>query len=580
MFLANLNGPQRVVGSSHLSNRNANAILESSTTSRSSAGSFSALSNFYDGNTVPTTPTSTQSRETFVDWSREPSVDEAAQSASISHSHWCFTCPNPRLITTCDGWKRHMKEHETSFCCMPNGPIEHTAEGTRCAFCGFRNPDRSHCDAHRAFPCANKSLDVRSYTRKPHFISHLETHHYSDIDRLAKLWKVTIEKKHFACGFCISHFHSLIEQLNHIDTFHYKRSQHVRDWDSNHVIRGLLLQPDVAKSWRGILASHPAVKESLLRWDPSVIKELQYRLEMGNDPPETLAKIAFDQTTHSMSLKVEYETVNSIQLSLLDGVTEPQQVPMTQATAPFQLSSKENPFFNEYTLDSSVLPTTQHEWSYVIPGGFLPAQDHIIPRSVPDNPELRTTTKTQHPYLDTSQSYDASDGHYRTQSEPVTSNTWTSSSSYDFTSTTSDSVTMSNYWQATPVSSPTNSPSSMTLDHQPRYQTQSQTQHGWGKTIRSRYTSSTFPPSAPGAGNNTSSPIMNYQSSSSGLIIAPTNLGGSIVGGGQQARKQSSRSKLKDHYDINTEADTDLDFDNLQRFMREEDCTRTEKRRR
>ena len=44
--------------------------------------------------------------------------------------------------------------------------------------------------------------------------------------------------------------------------------------------------------------------------------------------------------------------------------------------------------------------------------------------------------------------------------------------------------------------------------------------------------------------------------------------------------KQPSRTKLKDYYDIDTEADMDIDLDDIQYYMREEEHTRSEGRHR
>ena len=44
--------------------------------------------------------------------------------------------------------------------------------------------------------------------------------------------------------------------------------------------------------------------------------------------------------------------------------------------------------------------------------------------------------------------------------------------------------------------------------------------------------------------------------------------------------KQPSRTKLKDYYDIDIEADMDIDLDDIQYYMREEEHTRSEGRRR
>ena len=389
-------------------------------TSRSSAGSFGALPSPYDGNTVPTTPTSSRSRENYLDLSTEPSIDGATQSSTASHNHWCFICRNPRVITTCDGWKRHMKEHETRYRCMPNGPIEYTADGTRCAFCGVRDPSQDHCDTHKAFPCANRSLDVRSYTRKPHFITHLKTHHISNYAERADHWKETINKKHFSCGFCVSHFYSLIEQQNHIYNAHYRLFQHIQDWDFSKVIRGLLLQPGVVESWRRILALHPLLMESRLHWDSSEVKNLQFRLEMGGESPEALAAMAFNESKYDSSHQGEAETVDATGLLHHGGVEAPQQSPVTQATAPIQFSLNESTV-SDGDMRTSSASHVEQPGTWAVPNNSISSRNYL---DVSDGSQEDTTMELHYPYLDTSQRLMRSGDNHRPEPEPSLPTSW------------------------------------------------------------------------------------------------------------------------------------------------------------
>ena len=463
--------PQRLSGSSHLSTRSTSTSLlynsweGSSNTSRSPANPFSAFQSPYDSNNSPITSTSSRSRETFLDISREPSIDEATQSATTSHSHWCFVCVNPRVITTCDGWKRHMKEHEMRYRCMPKGPIEYTADGAKCAFCEVRNPSQDHCDTHTAFPCANKSWDVRSYTRKPHFITHLKTHHVSNEAELADHWKDTIAKKHFSCGFCISYFDSLMAQLNHIDVLHYRLFQPVRDWDSNKLIRGLLLQPGVVQSWRRILASHPRLTESLIRWDLSGVKKLQFRLQMGNESADILAEVAFNEISRDSGLCSHFETVDAVGLSYR---TPPQQSRLVQATTPVHSNPAESPNFDEDIDTSSPLHTESTDWSSIGPKDFMSQQTQPQPQVNTDVPKLDSSMEWQHPYSNASQVPVGSGGNYRTPQGPNHPASWMSSAVLYPNLTAPHGVVMGDYWQPTSILSPTNS--SSTISSPLRYQ--------------------------------------------------------------------------------------------------------------
>lgn len=351
-----------------------------------------------------------------------------------------------------------MKEHETRYRCMPSGPIEYTAGGARCAFCGFRDPSQRHCDIHKAFPCANRTLDVRSYTRKPHFITHLKTHDISNVGELAEHWKDTIKKRHFACGFCISHFHSLIEQLNHIDVTHYRLFHHIRDWDTNKVIRGLLLQPGVSRSWQRILALHPGLIESRLRWDVSVIRKLQFRLEVGNESADVLAESAFKESTYDPSHDGDIETLDAANISHYGDVTTPQEDPVTQATTPMYSNLSGRPGFDEDRTTSSA----SHMEPWALANGLMSSHNDCFYPDDSDEAQRNTAMRMRHPQLDTGQEFVTRDDSYRTQPGPSPFTPWISSQSLDSNSTVPNSL-MGNYWQGTIILSPINS-SSMILN--------------------------------------------------------------------------------------------------------------------
>ena len=450
-------GRHRLSGCSRFGIRSASATQHpsswqgSSNTPRFSTESFGELPSPYGCNTLPTTPTSSRSRDTVLDLSTDTSTDEATQPVTNNHSHWCFICPNPRVITTCDGWKRHMKEHETRYRCMPKGPIEYTTRGARCAFCGFRNPDQRHCDIHKAFPCANRTLDVRSYTRKPHFITHLKTHNISNAIDLAEHWKDTIKKRHFACGFCVFHFHSLIEQLNHIDVAHYRLFHHIRDWDPNKVIRGLLLQSGVSESWQRILASHHGLMESLLRWDVSVVRKLQFRLEVGNESADILAESAFNESTYDSSHHGEIETLDASGISHYGGDTTPQEDPVIQTTAPIYTNLGERPVVDDG--DRMTSSASQME-PWALANGFMSSHNNHFAPSSSTVAQEDTATRMRDPQFDTSQNIVTSGDSYRTQLEPSPFTSWVSSHSPDSNSTAPISLMTGNYWQGTTILSP------------------------------------------------------------------------------------------------------------------------------
>lgn len=190
----------------------------------------------------------------------EISLDGPRSSPLVSagHPHGCHICQKDRGFGTCDGWKRHMKEHETLYPCNLC-----TAPGK-----------------------------IRSYSRRINLMRHLKTHGLSNNSnsKLADEWKKTHEKKFFGCGFCVFLCNSLTEQLSHIDSEHFRNFRSISEWDTNKVIRGLLLQPDLSLIVQNLL-SQPFGTSENLSWHPSTVHELQLRLQESNESLENLARI-------------------------------------------------------------------------------------------------------------------------------------------------------------------------------------------------------------------------------------------------------------------------------------------------
>ena len=209
-------------------------------------------------------------------------------SSSGAHNHWCTCCENPKAMTTCEGWKRHMKEHETIYICMPNGAIDIER---KCVLCGIVSPDQNHLNSHNISSCMERH---RRYTRKCNLVKHLEMHGAVSSTKLADSWRVTLEKRYFSCGFCVALFFTRSEQLAHIDN-HFRNYEDISDWDFDKVISGLLLQPDVVSSWDSVSGNHD---KSAFSWDRSLNKDLQLRLELSDEPADALALAAFNDSTY------------------------------------------------------------------------------------------------------------------------------------------------------------------------------------------------------------------------------------------------------------------------------------------
>ena len=266
-----------------------------------SSGSSLGPLTYYSRNTSGETPmTSTSQGDLSFHFSRRPSNSTIAAPSATSiisaHSHWCIVCENPKAITTCDGWKRHMKEHEAIFSCMPQGPMQASDLGPQCILCGSFSPDQEHLDAHSVQQCITK---CRTYTRKANLVKHLkEVHGIQDGSALAETWRIAFQKRYFSCGFCIILFDNVNDQLNHIDIDHFRRSEDICSWEMTKVIKGLLLQPGVDIAWHEISANYA---ESGFSWDTSCTRDLQLRLELAEEAPDNLATAVFNSCTYDWS---------------------------------------------------------------------------------------------------------------------------------------------------------------------------------------------------------------------------------------------------------------------------------------
>ena len=244
---------------------------------------------------IPPTPTrssgprSPSTREnSFLGHSREQSVDDRTSISSTSntpsHSHWCTVCRDHAAFFTCDGWKRHMKEHETCYPCL------------RCGNPSTLGKDKKFT---RKSNLVNHLLDSHNILQKPNALA------------LAEQWKRNEPKKAYACGFCVKHSGTLQDQMNHIDNLHFKHSQDMTEWDHNNVIKGLLSQPDLKVAWQKQLAANrPSIKDCT--WPYSVVADVQTMLEMCQDSPDALAAEAWKSTDQYRRLAEETQSTSTL----------------------------------------------------------------------------------------------------------------------------------------------------------------------------------------------------------------------------------------------------------------------------
>ena len=250
-------------------------------------------------------------RQRFLDHYQQPvSNQETLSSGAADARSWqcinmsCQKYLDHFVYETCDGWKRHMKEHETIWLCMPYGPLEKAEDGLICVLCGSVDPNESHMAKHTIGRCGDTTTKLRGVSRRSNLEKHLLRSHGVTKDRvrsLANRWKTTARKKYFSCGFCVCIFSTIHEQLSHIDVEHFKKGQQVMDWSATNVIRGLLLSPDVASRFQDRLSSDPYTYHRKLHWDAKMIEDLQRRLEMAEETAEALAFEAYTKLSFNLS---------------------------------------------------------------------------------------------------------------------------------------------------------------------------------------------------------------------------------------------------------------------------------------
>ena len=175
------------------------------------------------------------------------------------HKYCCTLCGYDRPFKNPSDWKKHEKEHDTSYVCMLKGPKEATLQGTQCAFCGIPNPSDVHLLEHNTQACLQGPPDSFSSKRRHELVNHLKKIHSVHIksqgEAIAVRWKHTVEKQAWSCGFCGITFVTFNDRLSHIATNHFELGQTIDQWDTTKVIQGLLQQLKMIKAWKEKMAS-------------------------------------------------------------------------------------------------------------------------------------------------------------------------------------------------------------------------------------------------------------------------------------------------------------------------------------
>ena len=213
------------------------------------------------------------------------------------HDRWCTTREHLTVFRTYRGFAKHENEHDDSYVFLPQGPIEETRWGPQCALCETTNPDKAHLQSHDILKYEGWVGKPTTRSRKGNFKELLKKHKASDekIKILPKKWRDVRKKKAYSCGFCISTFQKLADRTSHIDREHYAKGSLIDEWNDTYVIKGLLLPLELKQECLKLFPVDPTVVETRISWPPSVIEDLQLRLELREESAKDLAIHVFHQ---------------------------------------------------------------------------------------------------------------------------------------------------------------------------------------------------------------------------------------------------------------------------------------------
>ena len=224
-----------------------------------------------------------------------PFSSPSSQTATPDeHALWCPICKDHTGCSSIDSLKRHARDHlRYYYCpyCIQDLQVS-TEHGPKCPKCDKHSPDPKHLNKHQVPKCVQKL-----YTRKENLDKHLTKLHN---DKCSIDASATIDQKHFACGFCGHYCKSSNELVDHIhdDARHHGSPKNRRDWNNDMVIWGLL-SPNVR--WRDWLAAHRYPPRSSFSWSASHAEELIPKLEMGQEPADSLCQAAISKRNHHVS---------------------------------------------------------------------------------------------------------------------------------------------------------------------------------------------------------------------------------------------------------------------------------------
>ena len=228
--------------------------------------------------------------------SSQPSPAATTPPSQAKPKYCCTLCGYDGPFKGRSSWKKHEREHDTTFFCMFKGPREATPHGMQCWFCGISDPSDDHLLTHDIQTCLPGPPNSFSSKTKREMVNHLNKAHgvkskYQG-QAIAEKWKDTLEKQAWSCGFCVIAFTTFDDRLSHIDTQHFERGQTIREWDITKVIQGLLQQPGMRKAWEDKLTSLLTSEVEDIIWEKDAITGLQHDLEVGPTSEKSAADLA------------------------------------------------------------------------------------------------------------------------------------------------------------------------------------------------------------------------------------------------------------------------------------------------
>ena len=194
-------------------------------------------------------------------------------------------------------------------------------------------------------------------------VNHLKSTHgvydIGDAIKMADQFREPSQKAFWSCGFCICHFGSLNERLNHVRN-HFKEYPTPDQWHLTNEILGLIGQPKVVQIWAQLQEARHVKHRVDATWQESEeTNMLKHKLQMGASDASSAQRLA-----------EEAYAVSSLA--------------QTPAILNLPSSSHSNPMHitNEHETQAAALPTTTEEELSGFGGGLsMPGDDRSDPHT-------------------------------------------------------------------------------------------------------------------------------------------------------------------------------------------------------